>query len=172
MPCGHSEAEFAQFTKTERRILRMIFELHYDREQIKAAMEIVDGTFRMHIAAIKRKQAVFRRMRAEEQIKVDQQRTNAKFLPEMESPDYPADVEKRKTIPFERATLSKIKIPRVAHNNQPLKDLVSSESADAPIPTKPSMPSRSSSSVFEPVSRGPGGQTPAAPLFRVQFSQR
>lgn len=149
----------------------MIFELHYGRVEICAAMEIVDSTFRMHIAAIKRKQAVFRRIRAEEQIKRDQERTNEKFLPEMESPDFPVDIEKRSpTITFEHAGTKKGTMTRTAHNHLPLKELVSLEPhAAPPIPLKPSMPDRTSPSVFVEVERTQQ-KTRDGSLFRVQFS--
>ncbi len=85
MPYSYSDAEFALFTKTERRMLRMIYDLKMGREQICKALEIVDSTFRMHKASIQRKQARMRLARANAATAQEQKRISERFLPE---PDF------------------------------------------------------------------------------------
>lgn len=82
MPCGHTDTEYMSFSKTERRILNMIFELKYSRQDICAALEIEDSTFRYHLANIKRRQAQMRREKAERETETQQRRQAEKYLPE------------------------------------------------------------------------------------------
>ncbi len=132
MPCGHSQVEFEQFSKTERRILHMIFDLHYERDEIKAALEIADPTFRCHIAKIKRKQAMFRKARAEQQIKQEQERLGAAYVPGA-APEEEEDTVYNRTGPNGNS------VRRTPHNLTPLKQLVSLSSV-APISRPLSIP--------------------------------
>ncbi len=79
----------------------MIFDLKFDREQIKKALEIVDSTFRLHLANIKRKQALMRRAKAEKEIASEQQRQASTFVPENPLEPGP-EVETKAQPTFER----------------------------------------------------------------------
>lgn len=83
MPCGHTDAEFALFTKTQKKILRALLERGISREALIAELEITDSTLRVHIANIKRLQSSMRVARATAQTEKDQGRQKEKFLPEM-----------------------------------------------------------------------------------------
>lgn len=70
MPFEFTEDEWKEFSKTERRLITLARQLGYEKPQIKASLEIVDSTYRVHIAHIKRKMAIMRKRRSEAEMKV------------------------------------------------------------------------------------------------------
>ncbi len=173
MPCGHTPEEFDQFSKVERRIMHMIFDLKFGREEICAAMEIKDGTLRYHTANIKRKQAVMRVARANAEIKKEQQRQADTFMPDMiQEEEIP---ETRRTVTHKSKGLKHPtgSFTRAAHNKVPLADSLSPAS-DAPILHPVSIPPKRDASPFVDLSAtvvreaSPVG---VRPVFRASFGR-
>lgn len=79
---GFFPEEWQQFSKTERRILALVHDMKYEREEICRLLEIKDGTLRFHIAAIRRKQSKFREERAKKGVASDHQRAMDVSLPQ------------------------------------------------------------------------------------------
>lgn len=92
MPAGYSDEEFAQFTKTERRILALLVDMKYENEQIMNSLDIKPVTFRGHMAHIKKKRAEIMTLRFNNQAKVETKRQEEVSLPDYE-PDLPEDEE-------------------------------------------------------------------------------
>lgn len=82
MPHGYTDEEFSLFTKTERRIIGLIENAKYGKEEIMAALDFKAPTFRGHMANIKRKRAQIHTTRYEALSKEEAVRMQEKQLPD------------------------------------------------------------------------------------------
>lgn len=95
MPCGHTDEEFAHFTKQEKTILFLVHDKKSTEEEILKELQIRPATLAGHTAHIKQKQSIMRVARANLAIERDHQRLKEKFVPETA----PAEEEEAPPIP-------------------------------------------------------------------------
>lgn len=143
---GFTQEEWEQFSKSERRILALVHDMKYEREQICALLEITDNTLRGHIANIRRKQSRFREARAKAATLSDNARAAAVTLPEPTPEKDEAPPANDSSLVYTRRHVSgkRVTVTRNPANNLSIKELMEpldsppiAVSAPGPVPASP-----------------------------------